>query len=851
MENFKEQYEELLNVSLKANASGQTATKCPLHDDKTPSLSINIISGLWVCHAGCGKGNFQQFKNEYTKRNHVDSQLLTFRKPTDTLVQRENPYPLMPETLVTRLNESIDGFHSALNSEARTYWHQRGIKDEVLNKMKIGYKPTSKLYVIPYFDENGNCYFYKCISPNKAAKEFWYPTSITKPRLYNIAAIREAETSGAALVIAEGERDALILIQEGHLCVGCPGADAFKQEYVKLIANVKDVIIAFDHDDAGRKGASRTAGLLGKTARCLNWNDYKENLKDKFDINDLYLEDPKNFKSNLNSLVMKAKQPKQTGFDKEEFYKPFQLEEEEQGKLVLKTQEDLQFILTDFFEGKGIVRAKVQLTGKHGVVYSDTLQLSSGKSRTQFVNKCVTMERDGALDVVQLEKHLLHLERIVKLKGAESQDCVAECEKPSEMTEEEKAEAMNFLLSENLLEEVHDDVTAVGYVGERFNKIMLYLIATSRKLAKPLACVIKAVSSSGKNALVNAVLALIPDEEKKVISRLTENALFYMAEDGLVHKVIHIAEKVGAEEADYSIRSMLSERELVVFVPIKNPLTGMIETKEIRVKGPIAYIETTTQTHINNENETRMFTLTVDESEEQTMRIHEAQRKQHTLEGLRHIEFSESLKRKHQNAQRLLRQVKVIIPYAPELEFPTTRVRTRRDNEKFLSLIETIALLRQYQKELKTEGLSEFIEADLKDYEHAYGLSSAILGQTLDEVSKRSRDLMENIKKMIEEWMRNEDQPVDLADQQQGRTLSNIIFKRADIRKRVSGWSDHAIHECIRELCNYESLRVIQGGQGKTGKYTLATDSEHSLGQEFSKLLTPEQLKRKLDGPIF
>lgn len=33
---------------------------CPLHDDSKNSFSLNTDTGLWICYAGCGKGNANQ-----------------------------------------------------------------------------------------------------------------------------------------------------------------------------------------------------------------------------------------------------------------------------------------------------------------------------------------------------------------------------------------------------------------------------------------------------------------------------------------------------------------------------------------------------------------------------------------------------------------------------------------------------------------------------------------------------------------------------------------------------------------------------------------------------------------------
>lgn len=42
---------------LVVHQSGQGYGKCPLHQDKVKSFSVNILTSQWYCHAGCGAGN--------------------------------------------------------------------------------------------------------------------------------------------------------------------------------------------------------------------------------------------------------------------------------------------------------------------------------------------------------------------------------------------------------------------------------------------------------------------------------------------------------------------------------------------------------------------------------------------------------------------------------------------------------------------------------------------------------------------------------------------------------------------------------------------------------------------------
>ena len=104
---------------------------------------------------------------------------------------------------------------------------------------------------------------------------------------------------------------------------------------------------------------------------------------------------------------------------------------------------------------------------------------------------------------------------------------------------------------------------------------------------------------------------------------------------------------------------------------------------------------TTTALEVDEELMNRCIVLTVDEGREQTRAIHELQRKGRALEGLIINEEQERLVRLHQNAQRLLRTLPVVNPFAGQLKFPDHQTRMRRDHTKYLGLIEAVALLHQ------------------------------------------------------------------------------------------------------------------------------------------------------------
>ncbi|MEZ5276980.1 MAG: hypothetical protein R3F07_11420 [Opitutaceae bacterium] len=224
---------------------------------------------------------------------------------------------------------------------------------------------------------------------------------------------------------------------------------------------------------------------------------------------------------------------------------------------------------------------------------------------------------------------------------------------------------------------------------------------------RPLAIIIQSTSAAGKTSLMDAILELMPQEERTKYSAMTGQSLYYLGESDLKHKILAIVEEEGAEKASYALKLLQSEGELTIASTGKDD-NGRLKTEEYHVEGPAAIFLTTTAIDIDEELLNRCLVLTVDESREQTQAIHTLQRDADTLAGLKRKVEQERIIRTHRNAQRLLRPLHVVNPFAPRLTFRSDHARTRRDHLKYLTLIRAIALLHQHQRFVKKEaGLGE------------------------------------------------------------------------------------------------------------------------------------------------
>src|SRR5258708_4922980 len=142
---------------------------------------------------------------------------------------------------------------------------------------------------------------------------------------------------------------------------------------------------------------------------------------------------------------------------------------------------------------------------------------------------------------------ILALETLVAEQIAATLTPVAPVVTAASMSETEREAALALLRDPQLLDRILADFARAGVVGEETNTLVGYLAAVSRKLPEPLAIIIQSASAAGKTSLMDAVLAFVPPEERVQYSAITGQALFYMAETHLKHKVLSVAEAEAAE----------------------------------------------------------------------------------------------------------------------------------------------------------------------------------------------------------------------------------------------------------------------------------------------------------------
>jgi DNA primase len=475
--------------------------------------------------------------------------------------------------------------------------------------------------------------------------------------------------------------------------------------------------------------------------------------------------------------------------------------------------------------GPSRLKATVRAVADHGRFVVETVDFYYSRSRRVIMAEAARLFNQ-TLEIIQEDFSSLTvaLENYVQRQAKDGQS------HPRTVRPEDEAEGVKLGRAPDLAGEIVRDIGRLGLIGEETNKLLAYLVMTSRKLPEPLALLIVSGSGAGKSHLQDTVLSLCPEEDLVKLTSLTDQALFYRGAESLRHKVLALEEHAGAKGADYAIRNLLSARKLVIETTVKNALTGRLETQVNTVHGPTAVFQTTTSPHTDAETRSRFVLVSVDESAAQTRAILERQRQVHTLAGLRHRQDRDRILRRHHAFQRLLRQVLVINPFEPLLSYPTEHLLVRRDQPKYLQLILAVAFLHQLQRPLRhDQDLGDYVEATLEDVAIANELAHQVFGNSLADLSQPGRDLLV----LIENFVRHK--AASGADDKE-------TFSRRELREFIH-WGDTRLRTHLKELVELEYLATLSGRFGVTYRYRLLSRPSQIAGRFLPGLKSVEQLR--------
>jgi len=478
-------------------------------------------------------------------------------------------------------------------------------------------------------------------------------------------------------------------------------------------------------------------------------------------------------------------------------------------------------------EGLDRMRATLKIELKNSSVppVRHNLDLYNDTQTEKLIRKTAEkLEIGTSVIAASLSELIEQLEayRIEQIKKSESEHQIT----VKQLTKAERKAAEDFLKSKNLMQVTNEMIGKSGMIGEADNRLLMYLIFTSRKLAQPLHIVSLGASGTGKTHLQEKVGELIPEEDKIEITVLSENAFYYFGQRELKNKLILIEDLDGAESSLYPLRELQSKKKIRKTIAHKNT-KGETRTIHLVVEGPVSVSGCTTREQIYEDNANRSFLIYLDESKEQDQRIMEYQRR--VSAGKINSEAESQSKELLQNTQRILEPIKVINPYAELLNIPEEVLKPRRTNNHYLQFIEAITYYHQFQREEKADKETGeiFIETTLEDVKEANELLKEILLRKSDELTGACRNYLEAVKSYLEQENKKD-------------------FTNREIRKALKVNPSNQKRYNLSLTSNYY-IKKVKGKKGASYHYEIVSYQEFQKLRKHITSVLDNNLK-KLEG---
>jgi len=876
---------------------------CPFHEDKSPSLQVYYKTHTAYCFSSnCkthGKSldviDFVMHKENCSKHEAiqkaetmVNGQLLMVNDNTNEHAAKPLTINNLPLTII--LQNMFQYFKNAVHNSkpAQDYIRSRGLdptrievgyntaqfhhgsrREEQLinncvsvgllspwgvNNRKPGeqaYKVFAKYCICFALKDRGNhitgLYFRS--SENNTEQKHYYLKESTG--LYPCYPNPDTEK----LIIAESVIDTASLLQiesitKHYSLLSAYGTNRLNDEMKAAIkewslsgVEAKEIIFAFDNDEAGHKATAKYSDELRELLPNAVFSKLELPCKD---VNEtLVAHHPEIFLhllENRTHLFLSTEKP----IGKEENQSSGTAEKQletlekpvirEDGKLNTSNPNKLIFTTqTSVYLIKGGVdKVMSKLSVTLEIASTATASTSSLHSKRRF--KIDLYDNKQIEKLVQEASEYLHLgkpnlandiheltEELDQYRDASTSLAQEEQAEPSVyiLTPQEKNEALELANNPRLIEDIKEKLTQTGIVGEDENKTFLYIIAASHIQENPLNALIQGSSGSGKTNLLKGIYKTIPEENKKIYSRCSEKMLYNVPKYYFKNKLVCFEDVDGlGEEAEYAWRELVSNGELISGVSFKDE-KGNIGIRELAVCGPITSIACTTRGAVYADNMSRLFLIAIDESKAQTRRINEFQ----AAEAAGQINKSQQLKaiKQLKNYNRILQPCKVYNPYATKLKLPGGIQDERRLYKLYLHFIEIITVLHQYQRRRRASAGNQLITTK-HDCQIAKDLLFECIMLKMDELDGSLRQFFERLKDYVNKQNSN-----------------NYEFTQREIREALQVKKTQLSYY-INELISLEYLQQTSTHINKGNKYRVLYFDNYRKTREDVKAFLQEQI---------
>jgi DNA primase len=809
----------LVHYGLTADRNGMLC--CPFHDDGTPSMQLYATT-VHCFSTNCtqhGKNidaiDFILYKEGGTKHEAI--------MKAKAMIGEAEPMKSLPESLAALYAR----MESALgrSSKARAYLTERGLAE----LQEVGYNPGTiykglrQCVVFGLRNEAGEVVsLYGRAIHDKGGKHFY---TRNRRGLYPGHPAKETKR----LVLTESVIDAATLLQHTEEKVlALYGTNGLTDEHLKSLNNLpelEEIVLFLDGDEAGEKAVVKWAEVLRNRYPKLTISQVAT--PEGEDVNGLvvsheaailahligereFLFSPESTSNEEVSGEEKRGVPIVIGTGEVKEQKSNALDTREP-QLLNWTRENLRFTLLGGVALYPLDRLKVTLKMERTDTQSPLHRLRQQLDlyQDEAVEK-LARKAAGRLEVGSTKLHAALLELTDKLEVYRAEKVAAQRKASApeqwKLTPARQRRAIEFLSGEKLLRRTNELIAQTGVVGERTNRLLLWLTFTSRLRERPLHVICLGASGTGKTYLQEKIADLIPEDQKLEVTALSENALYYFKRTELKHKLVLIEDLDGAAEDKilYAIRELQSKRKITKTIPLKDA-KGNLRTVTLCVEGPICLAGTTTMEKLYEDNANRSLLIYLDNGKEQREAIMAYQRK--VSAGTVDQRAEDQARELLRDIQCVLKSVRVVNPFAEQLALPPEVFKPLRTNAHYLAFIETVTFYQQFQRAQKRDARGEvYVETTLEDIEVANKLLAEVLLAKSDELTKATRQFLDRLKGHLVK-------------------TESMSFYAGDIRKAFR-LSPATVNRHLFVLVRYGQAKIVGGSRTGGYEYELVDEEE-------------------------
>jgi DNA primase catalytic core len=834
---------------------------CPFHDDKTPSLQFSEEKQIATCFSSnCTAGTMDVIELVKRKNNWDLPQTLTFLN--EKLGNQSNSEAILISKnlisdeerilLLTQLFEMFErGFLASkpakdyavsrklnhkllqIGYNSGTFHHTVNVnmtKDKqteligkyeqlgLLKKTNSGYSVFGKgCLVFPLKNKKNQIvsFYFREIDDTKPNKHYYL-----KNRFGLYPNYPPAETQ--RLILTECIIDAITLKQSlsnDYTILANYGTEGGKEqtEAVGQLNHLEEVIIFFDGDEAGTKGALKVAEDLHAKNETV-WVEQGRNVK----IN--IVQTPEN--EDVNSLLQ--------GHEPEIFTHliesaaPFFVSKETVKPNLKKTKqvqpkESPQLTLTlkgNLLKAEESLKVTIEAINLNtGRKLRDKVELYEYKQVDRFIK--TVSEKLGVPDHVADDCIHAFIDELEQRRDEMKQNSKNMSQTENTLTPLELEECIKFGKRKNLITSLNDLIGKSGIIGEEKNRLFLFGIASSHKMKKTLHVVVQGSSGSGKTHLIKKIADLMPQERVKRFTRISEKSFYNYGEYDLVNRLIVLEDYDGMkEEAEFALRELQSNEKLISSTSKKDEITGEMRSGENVVRGPIASMVATTHGEMYHDNETRVFFISIDETAEQTQKIIDFKNQLSAGEiNQAEQEQATAFVQKYVSSLQAQEVKNTWIKY---IDLPVHPDQKRRLHSLFQAFCEQITLIHQHQRQRDEQNR---IITEKQDIELAVDLMFESIVLKVDELNGRLRDFYESVKEYIEP---------------KGKDYE---FTRFEIRQ-FTKLGNTKVHENLHQLEEMEYIQKVHSSKHNTHSYkVIYWDNQQALREKIKQAIN-EQLSK-------